>query len=265
MRTMRTIRKLRGISLPLAAALSVSAAGCVASLDGDDADEVTSDGAALTLAEVRSPDGSHYEFIELEEGEIVIVTRHPSVEVAAAAVLRESAESVATFYERLTGEPAPAALVDAELRAQALGAELAAFADPLAELHALEEPQPTSSFSGHAEVASTSSALTYNQFSNTYCAPNQDFLYCFPSIGNAWCEARGLTMEGVVYAKGGGVTVRMRYKTISGWHTHRHEFVPQGQLVQMANAYFLARRWRRFEVLNNHQQHQLYFSCKGTK
>ena len=119
---------------------------------------------------------------------------------------RESDERLVDFYARLTGQDAPAALAEAEARAIALGAELApADLDLEGDVEGLDGAAPTDAVTRvEGDVGSASQALTWSEFEDTYCRSGADYLFCFPSTGNAWCEKRGLTMEGAVHAKGGG-------------------------------------------------------------
>lgn len=253
--------KLCGIVLALAGL--TSSFGCATQTT----EEVVAEAEALTLAEVELESGSVYEFFSLGEGDLAVLTRHPSIAIAREAPSRASDERLVDFYTRLTGQDAPTALAVAEARAIELGAELAsADLDLEGDVAGLDGAAPTDAVTRvDGDVGSASQALTWSEFEDTYCRSGADYLFCFPSTGNAWCEKRGLTMEGAVHAKGGGVTIRLRYKTITGWHTYKQLWVPKGEVNSIANAYFLARRWRRFEVLNNDvDQDYLYFSCRGT-
>lgn len=255
--------KLRTVLLTLALAstsMAMMSIGCTAEVAPEGATDAAE---SLLLAEVKLSSGSRYEFISVGDGDMMILASHPSIEVASAALRRERGESIAAFYERLTGAAAPLSLVDAERTARALGAELA---EPEIEVFdGMNAASPGEGLAGSEDVGVARSALTWSEFDNQYCSNWGDYLFCFPSTGNAWCESRGLTMEGAVHAKGGGVTVRLRYKTITGWHTYEQRYVAKGEVVTMANAYFLARRLRRFEVLNNDvDKDLLYFMCTGT-
>ena len=87
--------KLCGIVLALAGL--TSSFGCATQTT----EEVVAEAEALTLAEVELESGSVYEFFSLGEGDLAVLTRHPSIAIAREAPSRASDERLVDFYTRL--------------------------------------------------------------------------------------------------------------------------------------------------------------------
>lgn len=215
----------------------------------------TTGSSRVVLARVTTTAGSKVEFIQGAEDELGV-----SIDSVVGALDREldqaraSQDNIVDFYEALTGQPAPRALVDAQadanqaryLEAPDDGTERAGSSSD--ELVAPKKP-----------VASNPLCSIYN-----YASPaSGPFRFCFTEVsGTPWYQDKVDHASCRVDALNGSVQAGYRYKTGTGWHDDVVT-INAGHSETWIHWYRFARRWRHCRVLSNPAHHLLNFRVVG--
>ncbi len=226
-------------------------------------------------------------FYEVEPGVIGISESAPAGEQRVLAHEDVMGMAVTDLYEHLALEPAPAVLVDAQAREEALAqAEEDLIAEDLAleELGELDElgdltPEIPS------EVGSAQSALTSGHgpyFRDNLCFTRGEFRGCYPNGGgNVYAQANAKTSFFTVAPYQGNVSVRFRYEgttqftdaVFNGevrsfwWHSSSYRRHPSWWIGYNPRRYH--RRTHRWEVRNAsgdrfHWTHAFKWDCTHT-
>lgn len=236
--------------MPLSLLLAASGASAC---DVEMADEEIDQPDATEIARAVTEEGAIWRFLEPAPGELVVwVTADES---DRDAFRRHDPEklSYTQLYERLSGEPAPAALERAQARSEALARAI----DPSESDDEVEESSTGTGQPGtEGGVGQLSQQISATDFQSDYCGSVSfwDYVYCWPSFyGSPYVQRKVYSMYGYVAAVNNTITFRMRYKTVAAgsWNTLVSAQALPGQVHYVYQTYFGYTRWRRWEVLDN--------------
>lgn len=188
-----------------------------------------------------------WDFNEAEPGELFVHAILSDRSAERYPWLREEIDlSYVEMYQKLTGKPAPRALIDAQARADARTDEE-------------DEAEDTSGLVTEAGgwASPTAGRLTQqisaDDFEDDYCFLF-DYLYCWPSFyGSPYVQRKQRELYGYVAAVNNTVDFRLRYKkhSYSGWTTLVSAQAQPGEVHYVHTQYNGYNRWRRWEVLDN--------------
>jgi hypothetical protein len=220
--------------VPSLAGLSLLAAAC-GTVDVEDADVEWSMPQNL-LTSIALADGGSVDFHEPVPGELTVI--YVGREAEYRHVFDDLERGVVTHaqvYEALSGQKAPAALVEAEARS------FAARANPP------EDADATSSFDAPPSVAAPSTvdgigtiraAMTAGDFIDDCCSSGWGFLYCWTSrTGSGSVTRTSLSMYTHLNAYDGSVTHKMEYENVWGnMVTYVSNVVPEGYISYISRS-----------------------------
>ena len=242
------------------ALLTLTAACDGMASDADDSQAI----ATTEVARAVTPDGAVWRFLEGEPGDLIVVGNAPESANASFRRLTADRPSYPALYQRLTGQTAPAALEQAQARADALPASDRSTDDggDLSQFDPGDAGQP-----GAGPVRQTAHAISASDFQSTYCGGSGwTFSFCWPSTGgNPWVQEKSYTFYGYMAAPYDTIRVRFRYKTVAAgsWKTMLDTQALPGQVLYAYQRYFSYRRWRRWEVLDNPSTTLVRFAAYG--
>jgi hypothetical protein len=238
------------LAVPLCLILT-AATGCEVVGEDDPALEELEGPALTTVARaVISGGGIEHEdswdFNEAEPGELFVHAILSERSAERYPWLREDTDlSYVEMYQKLTGKPAPRALIEAQARADARTDE--------------EDAEDTSGLKNEAGGDARSDgrltqAISATDFQDDYCYDLGEYLYCWPSFyGSPYVQRKTWCMHTYVAAVNDTIDFRMRYKkySTSSWSTLISGQALPGQVHHVYTSYWGYRRWRRWEVLDN--------------
>ena len=187
------------------------------------------------LTSVELADGGRLELHEPIPGELVAIYVGREAEYGVVFEdLERGALTHVQVYEALSGQKAPAALVEAEARSIAARANLP------------EDAVVTSSFDAPSVAArsttngigSSRAALSASDFIADYCPSGWGFLYCWTSrTGSGSVTRTSLSMYTHLNAYDGQVVHKMEYENIWGnMVTYVSNVVPEGYLSYISRS-----------------------------
>ncbi len=209
--------------------------------------EASEQAGSTVLAEATTEQGATYSFFEADNGDVGVIV-NADFEVDPND-LPSPDSSLTALYERLFGEPAPTALVEAEARAARLTAEEVE-EEALLEGPNFDRGQSMAHQTAKDGVGTVSQALTASQFQSMYCPGGWDFLYCWPSTGgNPWVQLYSAYLAGAMNATNCSTRFRYRYYSGGTWYTLVDRIASPGQYFwYWSSGGTKSRRW---EILNN--------------
>lgn len=214
------------------------------------------DGRVVASATTRA--GSRVRFVAGDGNElgVAILSRAGFVDpVLEAAKHAKRTGGAVAFYEALTGERAPSALVAAVTAASVPGAADAS--DDGEE--ELEAPNVTA-----ADDAPLPPDFCDVEPDSMY--GKQPFVVCWPNQrGTTYLKRKNDAMTCRVDAVEGPLSFRYRYKTASGWHTPYSVIGQAGWDLEYETYYQWARRWRDCHVFKNDGEKLHHFRAGGFK
>jgi hypothetical protein len=193
------------------------------------------------LATVALDDGGSFELHEPMPGELVAIYlgKEDSTYREMFGDLERGDLTHAAMYEAISGDKAPAALLDAESRSITARARLEA-QRPAADLEAdVVAPQDTLVGSTENGIGSARAALTATAFSASCCPSGWGYLYCWTSrTGSGSVTRNSLSMYTYLNTYAGGqVTHELEYRNVWGnWVTYVSQTVAVGSVSYIARS-----------------------------
>lgn len=255
-------------SVSFVAAMALAAFGCAGEVSGapevaestqatTTAPEPVEGGDGRVVASATTRVGSRVRFVAGDGNElgVAILSRAGVVDpVLEAAKHAKRTGGAIAFYEALTGERAPSALVAAVKAASVPGAADASdegeeeLAAPNVTAAGADEPVPPS----FCDIEPDS---IYGKSPFVVCWPNQR--------GTTRLKRKNDAMSCRVDAVEGPLSFHYRFKTASGWHTPYSVIGQAGWDLEYETYYQWARRWRDCHVFKNDGEKLHHFRAGG--
>ncbi len=216
------------------AGLSLLAAACDM-VDGEDA-EVEESMPQNLLTSVALADGGSFELHEPIPGELVAI--YVGREAGYGELFKDLERGAITHvqaYETLSGERAPAAVVQAEARSIAARANVP---EDAVVSSSFEAPPSVTSPSTTNGVGSSRAALSAADFIDDYCPSGWGYMFCWTSrTGPGSVIRTSLSMYTHLNAYDGQVVHKMEYENVWGnMVTYVSRVVPEGYLSYISRS-----------------------------
>lgn len=218
------------ISISIISALVGVLAACG---EGRQAVEATSSNEASLVTRLDLADGTVVEFHEPVPGQLVVATWADAKSKLAAVDAKRLDSSAARLYEALSGEAAPAALVELDSRVEA-----AQLARPMTPTTQNSHVSGTKSPAGPATpdgIGVKTSALTASEFQSAMCqtSPVFDFKFCYTDIsGYSAATHWSTSIHSMIWANSGTVVQRMDIRNLF-WFDTMQWTVPENNWFHM--------------------------------